>query len=137
MQLKGKEPDAVELHVEEYEASGGREFFISYEDLKNDILVAFVRLRIPSELAHRPEMHGGAIIRELRVLGKIVPIGMQKDESWQHKGYGEMLIDECKKVCQKNDLEKLLVMSGVGVREYYRKLGFEMDGPYMSLRTLR
>ncbi len=128
----GQEPENVQLKTTEYPASGGREIFMSYEDVENDILVAFVRLRIPSKLAHRPEMKKSGIIRELRVLGEAVPFGERKEDAWQHKGYGELLIDECKSVIQNAGLENLLVMSGVGVRGYYRKLGFERVGPYMG-----
>lgn len=28
--------------------------------------------------------------------------------------------------------KKIAVISGVGTRDYYRKLGYELDGPYMS-----
>ena len=27
---------------------------------------------------------------------------------------------------------KMAVISGVGTRDYYRKLGYKLDGPYMS-----
>lgn len=135
LQLKeGLAPEDVQLIIEEYEASKGTEFFISYEDVENDILVAFVRLRIPGPLAHRPEVKNGAMIRELRVLGQQVPIGgIAAADGFQHRGYGELLIEKCKEIANSQQCVKLLVMSGVGVREYYRKLGFERDGPYMSI----
>ena len=64
-------------------------------------------------------------------------MGERSDESWQHKGYGEMLIEECRNICESQNIQKLLVMSGVGVREYYRKLGFERDGPYMAVPVIQ
>lgn len=132
--LKGRKPENVERLIEEYSASGGKEFFVSFEDIEKEILMAFARLRIPSDKTHRPEMSNAAVIRELRVLGQTVPIGKKIEESWQHKGYGEMLIERCKEITRDQGKQKLLVMSGVGVREYYRKLGFERDGPYMAIQ---
>ena len=115
--------------IEEYEASGGKEYFVSFEDADQDILVGFSRLRIPSENAHRSEMTGSAIIRELRTLSQQVPISERKDTSLQHRGFGEALIERCKEITAENGKERMLVMSGVGAREYYRKLGFERLGP--------
>ncbi len=132
-QLRGIDIGEVSLTHRQYEAAGGIEHFISYEDKVKDIVLAFTRLRIPSENAHRPELENASIIRELRVLGRSVPIGEKKDEAWQHMGYGERLIEEAKEISNQQGIEKLLVMSGVGVREYYRKLEFERDGPYMGI----
>lgn len=126
--------DSSTLIKRNYQASGGTEHFISYEDQENDIVSAFVRLRIPSSEAHRPEMENAAIVRELRVLGRAVPIGEKRDEAWQHRGQGESLIEEAKVIATEAGLRTLLVMSGVGVREYYRKLGFERVGPYMGIQ---
>ena len=132
--LRGREMENISLIKRNYQASGGTEHFISYGDQENDIISAFVRLRIPSPKAHRPEMENAGIIRELRVLGKAVPIGEKLDEAWQHRGQGEALIEEAKIIASQAGLQKLLVMSGVGVREYYRKLGFERVGPYMGIK---
>lgn len=131
--LKGREPEDISLVVEEYEASGGREFFVSFEDVKKDILIGFSRLRMPSDKAHRPEMTGSAVIRELRTLSQQVPISEKRDNSLQHRGYGERLIEKCKDIASENGRERLLVTSGVGAREYYRKMGFERVGPYMGI----
>lgn len=131
--LKGREPEKVELLVEEYAASGGKEFFVSFEDEEEEILISFARLRIPSENAHRPEMEGSAIIRELRTVSQQLPFSERREDSWQHRGLGEKLIGKCKEISLENGTERLLVMSGVGAREYYRKRGFEKVGPYMGI----
>ncbi len=132
--LRGREMEDISLIKRYYQASGGTEHFISFEDEVNDIISSFVRLRIPSPDHHRPELEIAAIIRELRVVGKAVPLGEKRDEAWQHTGQGESLIEEAKIISREAGLETLLVMSGVGVREYYRKLGFERVGPYMGIK---
>ncbi|MCK5396967.1 MAG: tRNA uridine(34) 5-carboxymethylaminomethyl modification radical SAM/GNAT enzyme Elp3 [Thermoplasmata archaeon] len=129
--LKGKEPGDIELLTEEYQASGGKEYFISFEDPEKNILIGFVRMRIPSENAHRPEMENTAIIRELRTVSQQLPIS-ERGDSWQHRGFGEKMINRCVELAQENGCEKILVTSGVGAREYYRKLDWEREGPYMA-----
>jgi elongator complex protein 3 len=130
--LKGREAAEPELIVCEYPASGGKEHFISFEDRERDILVGFARLRIPSAGAHRPEMAGSAVIRELRTVSQQLPLSKRGADSWQHRGLGERLISRCMELASDNGRERLLVTSGVGAREYYRKLGFERVGPYMG-----
>ncbi|KYK27403.1 MAG: radical SAM protein [Candidatus Proteinoplasmatales archaeon SG8-5] len=130
--LKGKEPKHIELLTDEYKASGGTEYFVSFEDVGEDILVGFARLRMPSGNAHRSEMEGSAVIRELRTVSQQVPISELKDTSLQHRGFGEALIERCRELAAEAGMDRMLVMSGVGAREYYRKLGFERVGPYMG-----
>jgi elongator complex protein 3 len=82
----------VELTVKKEKSSGGEDIFISFEDSINDSLVGYLKLRIPSQNAHRAEakLKASAIIRELHVYGPMVPVGKQKSGAWQHKGYGGM-----------------------------------------------
>ena len=119
---------------EEYSAGCGHEIFLSHEDTLNDILIGFLRLRIPSIKAHRKEVdEKTAIVRELHVYGQMAELGQKKDEIWQHMGYGEDLLFEAEKIAiEKYDKNKLLIISGVGARNYYRKFGYRRDGPYMS-----
>ena len=130
--LRGRDAGEVSLLTECYSASGGKEYFISFEDSAQDILVGFARLRIPSESAHRPEMENSAVIRELRTVSQQLPLNMRADDSWQHRGLGEKLIRQCMEIAADNSRERLLVTSGVGAREYYRKLDFARMGPYMA-----
>jgi len=125
--------DAVTLMVEDYEATGGREFFISQEDPENDVLVGFLRLRFPSEEAHRPEVHDKtALVRELHVYGSMLPIGERGDAVGQHRGYGEELLARAESIAADKGMEKILVTSGIGAREYYGKFGYRREGPYMA-----
>lgn len=139
MQKFGIQPEIehIKLLREDYEASEGHEIFLSFEDVKNDILIGFLRLRIPSEKAHRKEINRvpSAIIRELHVYGPLVPIGEKPKYEWQHRGYGRELIAEAERIAKEEfDRKKMLVISGIGVREYYRKFGYRKDGPYVSKR---
>lgn len=127
-------PDQIEIINEEYEASGGKEFFISAEDKKQDILVGYLRLRIPTDSAARPEIaeEAAAIVRELRVCGPAVPFGLREDDAWQHRGYGKDLLAEAESVSIKEERKKILVMSALGTKQYYFRLGYMPDGPYVS-----
>ncbi len=134
--LKGKKLANVDVLVTEYEASGGVEVFISAEDTQNDVLVGLLRLRIPSEKAFRPEIDSKtAIIRELHVYGPQLPVGEEpRDIDTQHLGVGAKLLKKAEEVAySKYDKRKVLILSGIGVREYYRKLGYwrEKNSPYM------
>ena len=127
--------DKVKILVIPYEASEGQEIFISAEDPENSILIGYLRLRIPSAKAHRPEIKAGsaAIVRELHVYGPLVPVGKHLARAWQHKGYGTVLLSEAERVAREDyDLKKLLVISALGTKQYYVRLGYERDGVYVS-----
>jgi elongator complex protein 3 len=128
-------PDQVELIRRDYTANGGWETFLSYEDPVADILVGLLRLRQVSEVGFRPEMKGlrCSIVRELHVYGSAVPLQSRDPTKFQHQGFGTLLMEEAERIAsEEHASDKLLVISGVGTRHYYRKLGYELDGPYMS-----
>ncbi len=125
----------IKLLCESYEASRGTEYFISFEDVKQDILIGYVRLRNPSEFAHRAEIskYPTGIIRELHVYGGLIRIGEKKKSGWQHQGYGRKLLLEAERIAKEDlDMKKLAIISGIGAREYYRKFNYKKEGPYMS-----
>jgi elongator complex protein 3 len=132
--LKGLEADSgsIKLDIEKYEVCGGIEHFISFEEPNIDALIGFARLRFPC-LPHRPELEDAAVVRELHVYGRMVPIG-KNNENWQHRGYGAELLKAADEIAKDAGYGKLAVMSGIGARKYYKKLGFGHDGPYMSRR---
>ncbi|MEM2977346.1 MAG: tRNA uridine(34) 5-carboxymethylaminomethyl modification radical SAM/GNAT enzyme Elp3 [Thermoplasmata archaeon] len=124
----------LSLRTTLYEASGGLEAFISFE-ADAGALAGYLRLRRPSPAAHRPEMRGGvsAIVRELRVLGEPVPFNEAPGDRWQHRGLGVRLMEEAERIAREDwGAEVLLVNSGAGARGYYRKMGYELVGPYMG-----
>jgi elongator complex protein 3 len=125
--------DSLEYKEARYRASGGDEVFGSYEFNRSGIIAAFVRLRSPSGAAHRPAMANAAVVRELRVYGREVRVGEKENEAWQHKGLGSSLMEQAEKIAREEfGAKRLLVTSAVGTRNYYRRLGFERNGPYMG-----
>jgi elongator complex protein 3 len=129
--------DTIKILTRSYNASEGREIFISAEDPENDLLVGYLRLRIPSERAHRPEIKTSpcAVVRELHVYGPLVPVGKHSAKAWQHKGYGGILLGEAERLTREDyDLKKILVISALGTKQYYERFGYEHDGVYVSKR---
>jgi elongator complex protein 3 len=127
--------DKVKITSTTYEASEGKEVFLSAEDPENDVLIGYLRLRIPSTKAHRPEITAvpSAIVRELHVYGPLVPVGKHSASAWQHKGYGAVLLSEAERVAKEfYDLKKLLVISALGTKKYYMRFGYNRDGVYVS-----
>lgn len=128
-------PECIEIQTIKEEASDGWEFFISAEDRVNDVLIGYVRLRIPSEKATRPEIANekSAIIRELRVYGPLVPVGRHLSEAWQHQGYGGILLSEAERMSREEyKINKMVVISALGTKQYYKQFGYNNDGPYVS-----
>jgi len=116
----------VELKRTDYDASEGREIFLSYEDVDNDAIVGYLRLRIRKK--------GDPMIRELKVNGPSLQLGKRNEEAWQHRGYGRRLLEESEAITRSLGYDSIWVISGVGVREYYRKFGYYLDGNYMKKR---
>jgi len=106
----------------EYHASNGTEIFLSYEDLHNDRIAGFLRLRIDDH----------ASVRELHVYGEQTPVGEFGDV--QHKGIGSSLLEWAEKLSREFSMREIRVISGIGVREYYRKHGYRFIRPYMVKR---
>jgi len=130
--------EKIEVLATRYKASEGEEIFISAEDKENDVLIGYLRLRIPSEKAHRPEVKAEpcAIVRELHVYGSLVPVGKHLTRAWQHKGYGGILLAEAERTTLEDySFKKILVISALGTKQYYKRFGYNYDGVYMS-RTL-
>lgn len=127
-------PYEVELIRRDYVANGGWETFLSYEDSEQDILVGLLRLRKCSQESFRPELKGRcSIVRELHVYGSVVPVNSRDPTKFQHQGFGMLLMEEAERIArEEHGSLKISVISGVGTRNYYRKIGYELDGPYMS-----
>jgi elongator complex protein 3 len=125
----------IKIQTTCYKASEGEEIFLSAEDPENDILIGYLRLRIPSAKAHRPEITAtpSAIVRELHVYGPLVPVGTRLSKAWQHKGFGAALLAEAERIAREEyGSEKLLVISALGTKQYYMRFGYERDGVYVS-----
>ena len=127
--------DFSELKLEEieYNASEGKEVFLSFND-EDDLTYGFLRLRKPSINAHREEItEKTSIVRELHVFGKAIKMGEKEEFSFQHQGIGKKLMSKAEEIASTElSSDKLCVISAVGTREYYGKLGYKINGPYMA-----
>jgi elongator complex protein 3 len=130
---KNFDEQTLKLNRINYESSGGDETFLSYED-PDESIYGFLRLRNPSIHAHRKEVGtDSCIVRELHVYGKSLRVGEKGEKEIQHSGLGKNLMKEAEKISREEfDAKRLLVISAVGTREYYQKLGYSLYGPYMS-----
>ena len=108
----------IKIKKTKYKASGATEYFIEAVN-KDNILFGLLRLRL--------EKNSPAIIRELHVYGPTLKLGQSANQEWQHKGLGKELMQEAEKIAKRKGYKKVIVISGVGVREYYKKLGYELD----------
>ena len=120
----------VKLFIEQYLSAGGREYFLSYESRDRQTLFAFLRLRLPGETFLK-ELKNCALIRELHTYGEVVPVGARKKKSSQHLGLGRQLMAAAEKIAAQQKFAKMAVISGIGVRGYYRKLGYRRQGTYL------
>lgn len=117
---KGKKiDDKLRLKISKYKSSKGNEYFLEFVN-KNNILFGLCRLRINKK-------EKNAIIRELHVYGQALKIGERGKDFGQHKGLGKELIKKAEEIVKKQKLNNLKIISGVGVRQYYKKLGYRLD----------
>ena len=126
-EVKGNYDPKEKLYLfrQNYQASGGREIFLSYENKNRTKLYSLLRLRVANNQS---------IIRELHTYGQLQPIvGFPKSNIFgpQHKGLGKKLVAEAEKIAKKYASWRIAVISGVGVRDYYRKLGYKLEKTYM------
>ena len=126
-------PNKAILKVEEYEASEGKEFFISYntEDMK--YLYGFIRLRFNNNITNGPFKETNmALIRELHVYGSVEKVNEKEcNERVQHIGFGKRLLKKAEEIAWNNGYENICIISAVGTRNYYRKFNYELSNTYM------
>ena len=126
-----------QINIETYPASAGQEYFISIDSLDGKTLYGFCRLRVDK---NSPVAE--AIIRELHVYGELVPAGdlalksSKSNKKVQHLGLGKELMKKAEEIAQKEGVKNLAIISGVGVRGYYRKLGYKLKNTYL-LKKIR
>jgi elongator complex protein 3 len=121
--------EKLTLFRENYGASGGKEIFLSFENKNRSKLYALLRLRIIDRAEDGPRP--SAMVREIHTYGQLIPIS-GKSKAAQHKGLGKRLMAEAEKIVKKEfKLNKISVIAGIGVRGYYRKLGYKLENTYM------
>ena len=129
--------DDFELFCESYTACQGKEHFLSIEDVNEESIAGFIRLRLPSKNHFRTEIGDStALIRELHVYGNMIKIGGKNPKIGQHTGFGEKLLKEAENIAIDNGKEEMAIISGIGTRNYYRKFGYEKVGPYMMKKLI-
>lgn len=137
-----------QLFIEEYENAGGVELFLSFEDPDRTTVLAFLRLRLPDhetrfddEKTDRwlgklrdcfPELIGAAYVRELHTYGQALALGQAEAGAVQHKGLGRKLMNKAESIAKERGYDSVCVISGIGVREYYQRLGYAHAGTYMK-----
>lgn len=144
VRAKSNSPDNAILETTFYEASDGHEYFIQMIDPSDRTIFGLLRLRIPSQYfsgeRHFLEvLEHSALVREIHVFGDQIPVGFSGDHSGQHQWFGKKMLAEAEKIIREQypNIVKIAVISGVGVREYYRKRGYHLEDEYMVkwLRT--
>ncbi|ARF12340.1 radical SAM superfamily protein [Klosneuvirus KNV1] len=128
-ELKDKKVDInqAQLVVRKYEASGGTEYFISFETSDQAVLFGFLRLRISKDAGSVfSELKNTAMIRELHVYGKVIPVSQQNESTnkAQHKGFGKQLIKKAEEIALDHGYTRISVIAGVNTRPYYNKLSY-------------
>jgi elongator complex protein 3 len=128
--------DDLELSIKEFKASEGQEFFITYDHRELDKLCSLLRLRFSSYSLNgkkhfMKELEGAALVREVHTYGEQVAISRSGNKESQHIGLGRRMMQQAEEISRRNGFKKLAVISGIGVREYYRKLGYQLEGTYM------
>ncbi len=138
-EIKGEsyDPDSTTLKVDSYEAAGGKEFFIHFDDTTRDRLCSLLRLRFSSySLLGKPhfipELEGAALVREVHVYGAEVEVGEARKSASQHAGLGRRMLETAEKISRDAGFKKMAIIAGVGTRNYYRKWGYELEGTYMT-----
>lgn len=128
------DPEAIHLTTTEYQVRVGTEVFFQAlvpvetpQKTQEEKLLGFLRLLMPSESSYIEELHGAALIREVHVYGQAQGLGTRSSGKTQHKGLGTQLMNVAIAYAKKRGFQKIAVISAVGTREYYRKLGFS-DG---------
>lgn len=125
-------PKDVKLMIRKYNDSNADEYFISFESKNEDILYGFCRLRLnnSNDSIFFDELKDSALIRELHVYGLMVPHDSKKKVT-QHFGFGKRLLKAAEHIAMDNNFNKISIISGIGVREYYSKNGYFQENTYM------
>ena len=129
-EVRGQRIENATLVCREYFGNGGREFFLSFESIDHSTIYGFLRLRFPGQYTFLPELTGAALIRELHVYGKLQRVGIDGDQS-QHRGFGTQLIAEAERITRNAGYKKVAIISGIGVRQYYARRGYHLEGTFM------
>ncbi len=132
-EVKNKFKNSADLTLEDitYKASGGEEHFLQYKDQRNR-LYALLRLRFNKTKQHFiNELQNASLIREVHTYGQALAIGNTNEKASQHHGLGKKLIKRAEELSKQKGFKKIAIISGIGARQYYEKLGYKLEHTYM------
>jgi elongator complex protein 3 len=130
--------ETVTLRQETYETDATTEHFLSYETNAQGAsagrIAGFLRLSLPRRDIEPalPELDGHAMIREVHIYGPSLPLGDESQGEAQHIGLGRRLIEKARERAKEAGYGRIAVISAIGTRNYYQKLGFQLEGLYMA-----
>jgi elongator complex protein 3 len=132
-EIQDNKISSFELRVSSFNANDGQELFITIEEPNLDKIIGLCRLRFPSDTIF-DELKDSAIVRELHVYGRQESLkkGAEGSSRTQHLGFGKQLMAEAEKQSKKAGYKKIAVIAAIGTRGYYKKLGYELEGSYMT-----
>lgn len=127
-----KESDKLELFSENFVSSGASESFISIESSDRKNLYGILRLRLPNQKdCFVRALKDAAIIRDFHVFGELVVISKTDSLPDRHKLLGKRLIKEAEKIAKENGYKNVAFTCGVGLRTYFKNLGYKLRENYM------
>jgi len=124
----------LERQALEFETEVSRETFLQMVT-PDDQLVGFLRLCLPVAPSFIDELGQSALIREVHVYGVSAELGERDESKAQHLGVGQQLVEWAAQLATQAGYEEMAVISAIGTRGYYRKLGFK-DGVLYQHRAL-
>ncbi|MCP4040149.1 MAG: tRNA uridine(34) 5-carboxymethylaminomethyl modification radical SAM/GNAT enzyme Elp3 [bacterium] len=133
-EIRGERFDSerVQLRKTRYATGTGDEVFLELVT-PEDRIVAFLRLALPAQPALCDEIGDSALIREVHVYGGALDLGARDRDLAQHRGFGTRLVDEARGIAATEGFHDLAVISAIGTRGYYRKLGFRDGALYQHI----
>lgn len=132
-----KQDKNIKMFRQDYDSSGGKEIFLSYESKDRQRLYSILRLRFDQKPIF-PFLTNAAMIREIHTYGEQIPLGETSQHAIQHKGLGKELLKEAEKIARHEfETKKIAVIAGVGVRNYFVKQGYRLNNTYMVKRLTR
>ena len=131
------DPSKAILFIDKYEASEGIEYFISYNTPDMKYLYGFIRLRFNRNIRNGPfPKEDMALIRELHVYGNVEKVDERTQKAVQHLGFGKKLLEAAETIAWNNNYDMIAIISAVGTRNYYRKMGYYLENTYMIKKLI-
>ena len=135
-EVKNKKITDFKKIIRKFNDNEGDEYFISFESNDEKTIYGFCRLRLNKNNNDVIDtLKDCALVRELHVYGVLIP-HYDKKVRVQHCGFGKKLLKTAEYISITNGFNKIAVISGVGVRQYYQKRGYNLDNTYM-LKNLK